>query len=261
MCDHDINGGFDILTWNVNGLDATALDERSEAAAMMVIMGHTLEAVTEGAPPWQAPDVIMLQEVVARSYHAHFKQHLKAAGYSLLPNRPPERGYFELIALRPHLIAVDVHYEPLDRSQFGRWLMRVDLDGPMGPLRVVTAHFDSGAGASEIRAKQLAHVDYEMDVPHGRAVFGGDANLRKHEWLDRSHRLRLRDGWELAGQPPESRMTWFGDGDRRARFDRVFVSDGLTCTALTAIGREPLPALGVRVSDHIALRASLALRA
>ena len=52
-----------LVTWNVAGLDDCRLDERSEA--------QCLEDPLRPEPP----SVIALQELVVRSWHAHWKHH------------------------------------------------------------------------------------------------------------------------------------------------------------------------------------------
>ena len=70
-----------LISWNLNGLDDRNLDVRTEAAMFQILLGAPIEsAVIEGFKP-NVPDIILLQEVVERSYHAHVMPHLKAAGF------------------------------------------------------------------------------------------------------------------------------------------------------------------------------------
>ncbi len=241
---------IDVLTWNLNGLDESLRDERTEVAASLMVLGTTVAGLTLGVQPWVPPDVLLLQEVVARTYHAHLKPHLSAAGYVLIPDAPSaHRNYFEVVAVRAPWTVHAIHAEPLDRSLFGRWLTRVDLAAGDLTARIVTAHFDSGKDASDIRQKQLGHVAYELG-DHG--IFGGDANLRVREWEKRSSRLTMRDAFEVLGEPEDCRVTWYGGEDDayKSRFDRVFVGAGVEPLSMCVVGGERLSGLG-RPADHV----------
>lgn len=243
-----------LLTWNINGLDSSFLDERTEVAVFTAMVGATLDQIAKGARPWAPPDVVCFQEVTAHIFLAHVQPHLRAGGYVVFPEAAPERQTFEVLAVRAPY-AVHRHAEfPLTDSVFGRVLHLVDLTGPLGPVRVATSHFDSGPEAGRTRQAQLQQV---ADALGERGVFGGDANFRKQEWLDLKERMAVDDAWETLGEPASTRFTWFMD-DRKARFDRVWVSAGLRATRMEPVGERRIKAIGARPSDHIGLLVSLA---
>jgi endonuclease/exonuclease/phosphatase family metal-dependent hydrolase len=241
------------VTWNLNGLDASFVDERTEAAVFITVLGATLEAITNGAQPHVAPDVIAFQEVTDRTFNAHIKPHLTAAGYTLYPAEPPQRQCFEVLAVHAPYSMTASSSVPLDHSQFGRMLHQCELEGPSGNVRVLTAHFDSGTQSGPIRLVQLHQVAHLMS-PH--SVFGGDTNMRKDEWLGVKKRITadtgLTDAWEQKGEPKDTRATWF-NGDMKARFDRIWLGSATKVTTLSAIGTTQLPGIGSRPSDHLGL--------
>src|SRR4030095_2342739 len=102
---------LDLLTWNVDGLDERHLDLRSEAACLEILLQTT------------HPHVVCLQEVVARSFHAHFVPHFRHAGFHPFPARPPANAnYFDAIFVREPLVIEDARREPFPTSRLGRAL-------------------------------------------------------------------------------------------------------------------------------------------
>ncbi len=243
-----------LLTWNINGLDPTCLDERTEGAVFTTIAGTTLDRIANGANPWTPPDVVCFQEVTAHTFRAHVQPHLRAVGYTVLPGFAPERQTFEVIAVRAPY-TVGAHTErPLVDSVFGRVLHSVDVAGPLGAIRVATAHFDSGPELGLTRQAQLRQV---VGVIGDRGVFGGDANFRNKEWLDVKADAVVVDAWEAVGGPTATRYTWFMN-TMKARFDRVWVGPELRATSMAPVGDKDIPEIRVRASDHIGLLVTLA---
>ena len=248
-----------LVTWNLEGLNDTAVDERTEAAVFTSIVGARLDQIHAGVKATLPPDVIVFQEVVDRTYKAHLRQHLPAGGYTVLPESAPDRQVFEVIAFRDgyHLRAYE--QQPLVDSVFGRVLHVVDLEAigaPSRTVRILTAHFDSGTEAGDVRVSQLRQVAELM--ASRPSVFAGDANLRKAEWLAVKDELDLVDVWESLGEPSSTRVTWQRD-DFKARFDRVFVTSGMTANSMAALGTTVVPGIGTRISDHIGLLVELSI--
>jgi endonuclease/exonuclease/phosphatase family metal-dependent hydrolase len=235
-----------LVTWNLNGLDDHLLDERTEAAVFEMLLGGDPESVLAGPPP-VPPDVIVLQEVVERTFRAHLAPHLRAAGYAIAPSEPPARGYFEIIAARGGMAAAQSL--PFPRTGQGRRLLRVQL---ASGLTVFTAHLESLAPSRAVRVEQAGRVlDLLRDA--GPAVFAGDTNLREAEW-DGLDTNSVVDAWEQCGSDPATRATW-----SRYRYDRVWLAGGPVARAVTRIGARPLPAYGLPPSDHLGLRVVLDL--
>jgi endonuclease/exonuclease/phosphatase family metal-dependent hydrolase len=246
-----------LVTWNLDGLDDQALDVRTEAAVFTTILGARLDQLHQGTKATPPPDVIVFQEVVARTLLAHLVPHLSAGGYTVLPTEPPDRQTFEVIAYRDPYTLRAYESEPLRDSVYGRVLHVAEFDSPTGIVRVLTAHFDSGTDAGPVRVAQLHQVSEHLGVS---GVFGGDANLRKAEWLSVRDSVPMSDAWETLGEPAATRVTWRRD-DYKARFDRVFVGPGLGAKSMRALGTEPLPLLNVPISDHIGLAVELTVDA
>lgn len=240
-----------ILSWNLNGLEARGTEARVEAALQDILLGARIEAIMAGKAPSAPPDVILLQEVTRTSFHAPLKPHLRKAGFELFPSSPPDRSYFELLAVRAPWTVEGYAAEPLWKTQYGRWLHTLELSGPGGKWRVLTAHMDSGPERETKRIRRAQTTDI-ADRLEGLAVFAGDTNLRD----DEVEGLELRDAWTLAGADPKTRFTWEGQR-RRARFDRAWVSEATRVEEFGLVGRTPVAGLGEPPSDHLGLRLRL----
>lgn len=240
-----------LLTWNLNGLDDDKLDDRTEAAIFLAIAGVTLSQLTAGVPSLPPPDVLVFQEVVQRTFQAHLLPHLQRAGYVIYPSTPPDRQLFEVVAVLAKHAITGTCTMPLHGSVFGRQVHLVDIkradDGRS--ITVLTAHFDSGAEQQNNRLSQARQVMASMGE---RAVFAGDANMRSAEWDVLKVTTMVNDAWETIGEPAALRRTW-RSASRGARFDRVWVGNGLIAHSMHAVGIDAVPGLGVPPSDHIGL--------
>jgi endonuclease/exonuclease/phosphatase family metal-dependent hydrolase len=245
-----------LLTWNLNGLTSDFLDERTEAAVFLAATGQTLSQLSrsKGKSAHAAPDVMLFQEVVDKTFHAHLKPHLEHGGYHLFPSEPPGRAQFEVVAVRSPAVIATAETMPLERSLYGRMLTVVTITGiagaaPGDPVKVLTSHFDSGTSEKKVRLAELHQVNEVMDE---RTVFGGDTNLRAAEWTEVREKVGFEDVWEALGKPDDSKATWHAE-ERSARFDRIWVGAQLTPTKLTLVGDKPIGGYGVMPSDHIGL--------
>ena len=237
-----------LVSWNLNGLEDRYLDERTEAAMFQLLLGAPIEeAVEEGFKP-NSPDIILLQEVVERSYHAHILPHLKAAGFSLFPSEIPERSYFEVMAIRGDKI--EAKYEPFEYSEQGRGLTTILCDG----FNVMTAHMESMKPGKHMRVEQAKYI---LDTMQERpCIFAGDTNLRKVEWEKLDHG-EVRDAWTEIGSPETHRMTWHYE-QYKSRFDRAWLHK-LNLKHFETFGKDNLPAINTRSSDHLGLRVEFGL--
>jgi len=228
------------VTWNLCGLEERALDQRSEAAVMHLLLRS------------DPPDVVLLQEVVRRSLVAHLRPHFAAAGYTLAPAEPvSDSEYFCAIAVAPRLRPTSAWRRPFPGSRMGRALLGLQVDWGGRDLLVCTAHLESLASGRRQRRAQVEVVADALADHDGPAVFGGDTNLRG----DVSALLAPRevvDAFEVLGEPGP-RATWWpldaaGPRGRPLRFDRWWLGPGLRAIDLQ-VGR-PRPVAGTRISDH-----------
>jgi endonuclease/exonuclease/phosphatase family metal-dependent hydrolase len=239
-----------LVTWNLNGLEEAHLDDRTEAAVFTMILGARLDQLHAGTTPTAPPDVIVLQEVTARMFSASIARHLPAGGYSVIPVEAPDREVFEVIAFRSSMQLTDYNIVPLAASNYSRVLHTLDVSVEAGvPLRILTAHFDSGTDAAKVRTAQLKQVAAVI-TDHG--VFAGDANLRKAEWDTIKDHVHMSDAWEALGRPADTRVTWVRD-EYKARFDRVFFGAAVAPISMSGLGKDPLPGTGAAISDHFGL--------
>ncbi len=245
-----------ITTWNLNGLDDARLDERSEAACLRLLLRP------------DPPDVVLLQEVVRRSWHAHLKHHFAAAGFRAVPPDPTTslHEYFVLAFVSGSLTIHGATFEPFGNSSMGRGLLGVEVSKGEGarPVWVATAHLESGREASDVRVAQLSHALRRLLERDGPGVFAGDLNLRVAEEKRVPELALVTDAFAAAGSPAADRVTWPsvpkawqrrpGSG---ARFDRVYLR-ALRLERFARIGAEPGPGLDEPPSDHVGVEVDVA---
>lgn len=234
-----------LVSWNLNGLEEKHQDERTEAAMFQILLGAPIEqAIQEGFKP-NTPDIIVLQEVVHRTYYAHIKQHLKAAGFHISPKKPTERSYFEVIATR--LPIKKYSYQKFSWTEQGRGLSIMLLESG---LTIMTAHFESQKPGTLMRIDQAKEV-LELMSEHSPCIFAGDTNLRTKEWEDIEHG-EVIDSWETTGSPKKYKTTWKSD-TYKARYDRAWLH-GLTVNKFETFGDNKIKGINERSSDHYAIR-------
>ncbi|MEZ4237216.1 MAG: endonuclease/exonuclease/phosphatase family protein [Myxococcota bacterium] len=206
-----------LVSWNVNGLDDHRLDERTEAACLALLLPASLTA------PQPPPDAILLQELVVRSWHAHWKHHLHHAGYAVFPPDPPastDSEYFCALAIRGDHPVTAHGVEPFPNSDMGRALVWARAGG----WWIATSHLESGAAASDVRRAQLATVAARLLAEPGPAIFAGDTNLRRDEAEGVPGADQLVDAWVAAGPPTREdarHLELPGSRTPGARFDRA----------------------------------------
>jgi len=234
-----------LITWNLNGLEDKYLDERTEAAMFQLLLGAPLEkALQEGFKP-NTPDIVLLQEVVERSYHAHIKTHFEAAGFKLFPQEPSERSYFEVIATR--LPVVDFSYESFEYSEQGRGLSTLKLDN----LIIMTAHMESMKPGSSMRLEQAKQILTTMNKSNTPTIFAGDTNLRKAEWQSLNPG-KVKDAWETTGSEKKHEVTWQRSANK-ARYDRLWTKQ-IKVNKFEVFGGNKIPSIKEPSSDHRAIR-------
>lgn len=236
-----------LVSWNLNGLEDGHLDERTEAAMFQILLGAPIEkAMVAGFKP-NMPDIIVLQEVVERSFHAHIKKHLKMAGFHLFPDAPTERSYFEIIASREAF--EETQYQKFSWTNQGRGLSIGKLESG---LTIMTAHMESQKPGSLMRIDQAKEILTIMPE-HSPCIFAGDTNLREEEWSS-IEKGEVTDAWEVTGSPKAHKVTW-QNKVYKARYDRVW-TQGLTIDSFKTFGSNRIKTIKESSSDHKALRVS-----
>jgi len=234
-----------LVSWNLNGLEDKHIDERTEAAMFQLLLGAPIEkAMAENFKP-NTPDIIVLQEVVERTFHAHIKPHLKAAGFHIYPDAPTERSYFEVIACRQPFKRKS--YQTFAWSDQGRGLSTVQLEDG---LTIMTAHLESQKPGTLMRIDQAKEI-LALMPQHSPCIFAGDTNLRKEEWLNLEHGDVI-DVWETVGSPKNHKVTWKNEA-YKARYDRAWTQD-LKIENFETFGNNKVAAINESSSDHSAMR-------
>ena len=240
-----------LISWNLNGLEDAYLDERTEAAMFQMLLGAPIEkAMMEGFKP-NSPDIIVLQEVVERTFHAHIKPHLTAAGFHIYAGSSAERSYFEIIASR--FPFKSKHYQKFSWSDQGRGLSMVQLENN---LSILTAHMESQKPGSSMRIDQAAEI-LDLMPKNSPCIFAGDTNLRKAEWqaLETGD---IIDAWEAQNSPKKYKVTW-RNKSYKARYDRAWLHN-LTPVNFEIFGENKIMGVNQASSDHSALRVEFKLK-
>jgi endonuclease/exonuclease/phosphatase family metal-dependent hydrolase len=244
---------LELVTWNTDGLDSRGLDPRAEALCLEVLFRP------------RHPDVVCLQEVVPRTFLAHFGPHFGHAGYRPFPAKPPESvNYYDLVLVKAPLELVGGTREPFQTSQMGRALTSVIARSGTEELAVMTSHLESLREGSVERRLQVAEVARRLAHSERPILYAGDTNLRDSE-LEALPDTPL-DAWLLAGSPAATRYTWdakvnpnirsrggTGSGPRSMRFDRVFLGGpvGWHVRSFTLLGKTAVEGTeGLWPSDH-----------
>jgi endonuclease/exonuclease/phosphatase family metal-dependent hydrolase len=239
---------MNLVTWNLNGLEDENLDMRTEAAMFQILLGAPIEKAMQADFKPSTPDIVVLQEVVSRTFHAHLKPHFQAAGFTLFPQAPSERSYFEVIAVRQPIL--ESNYEKFSYTAQGRGLSTLTIDG----LTILTAHLESQKPGASMRIDQAKEILEIMNNHQGAIIFAGDTNLRKSEWeiLSQEDTKDVADAWITAGSIKKHKITWRMD-KYKARYDRIWHS-GITIKSFETIGKEKVTTLNQSPSDHLGIR-------
>ncbi len=243
---------MNLVTWNLNGLEDEHLDMRTEAAMFHLLLGAPIEkAVIPDFKP-NMPDIVLLQEVVERTFHAHLVPHLTAAGFTLFPDAPTERSYFEVIATRHPVI--ETHYEKFSYSDQGRGLSTLSIEG----LTIMTAHLESQKPGASMRVDQAKQILDIMNNHQDAIIFAGDTNLRKSEWQNLEPEVvkSVKDAWETTGSAKKHKRTWQMN-QYKARYDRVWqqvLGNENSIKSFTTFGKEKVAGINERSSDHLGLQ-------
>ncbi|XP_075682678.1 tyrosyl-DNA phosphodiesterase 2 [Rhinoderma darwinii] len=240
-------GHITFLTWNVDGIDQSNLQERARGVCSYVAL--------------YSPDIIFLQEVIP-PYYEYLKK--RAVSYTIITGN--EDGYFTAIMLkktRVRLISKEIVTFPSTVMMRNLLIANVNICGHN--ICLMTSHLESTKEHSNERLKQLDIVLKKIqEVPPSTTVlFAGDTNLRDKE-VEKIGGLpsNILDIWEFLGKPEHCRYTWDTKMNNnlkisytsRLRFDRIFYRaavDGsqVVPQSLDLVGTEKLDC-GRFPSDH-----------
>ncbi len=236
---------MNLVSWNLNGLEDENLDMRTEAAMFNILLGAPIEKAMQPNFKPNTPDIVVLQEVVSRTFHAHLKPHFQAAGFTLFPQAPGERSYFETIAVRHPILKSS--YETFEYTQQGRGLSTLSIEG----LTLLTAHLESEKAGASMRLDQAKNILQIMNNHKGAIIFAGDTNLRESEW-ESLEANNVKDAWETTGSNKKYKTTW-QKHPYKARYDRVW-HQGITIKQFETIGQEKVALIEQTPSDHFGIR-------
>ncbi|XP_051872292.1 tyrosyl-DNA phosphodiesterase 2-like isoform X1 [Pristis pectinata] len=204
-----------LLTWNIDGLDASNLPERARGVFSCLALYN--------------PDIVFLQEVI-EPYYNYLKK--RAVSYTLIPAN--NDGYYTTIMLkksRVKLLKQEIIAFPTTTMMRNLLIVQANIAG--NELCLMTSHLESTKEHSRERIKQLGTVLKKMrEVPDcATVIFGGDTNLRDKEVKSFGGLpANISDVWEFLNKPEHCRYTWDTTTNNnlkasyacRLRFDRVF---------------------------------------
>lgn len=243
-----------IVTWNTlwDRYDADRIAtarRRPLLVQALAALDADIIALQEVEPPLVS--ALLAEAWVRDAYHVSDGPGAKdvdAFGLLLLSRRP----ILEL-ALRP--------FAPHKAA------LAVVVDGPHGPLVVVTVHLtsDHTEGASKRREAELGALSGE--APPLDTLWVGDFNDGSNELAER---LGMTDAWSAIHGPTDSTPTFdptqnplarvSSKTGRASRLDRVFCRGELAATEASLVGDAPATADGLFVSDHAGLVVTLGER-
>ncbi|CAH2284493.1 tyrosyl-DNA phosphodiesterase 2 [Pelobates cultripes] len=240
-------GHFSFLTWNIDGLDESNLQERARSVCSYLAL--------------YSPDIVLLQEVIP-PYYAYLKK--RAVSYTIIAGN--DEGYFTAIMLknsRVKLISQEIVPYPNTTMMRNLLIANVNLSG--NHICLMTSHLESTKDHSKERLAQLHVLLKKMqEAPlSATVIYGGDTNLRDSE-VQKIGGLpsNILDVWEFLGKPEHCRYTWDTKVNNnlrapytcRLRFDRILYrasGDGsqVIPNSLDLVGVEKLDC-GRYPSDH-----------
>lgn len=236
-----------VTTWNLQGR------ARPDLAAVADVLGEL------GA------DVILLQEVQRRQARQlagrlgwtgvawrfkHWPVVLPAEGLAVLTRHRADAARARALARRWTWW-----------SSHRRIAVAADLDGPLGPLRVVSTHLGAGVGDAE-RSRQAALV-VDLAGTGLPSVIGGDLNADpRSAVLDRLGVAGHREAWTACRADAGAPTNWAPgprDGAPTQRLDYLFVDPDLEILDVTVprFGEPGFDRFGP-ISDHLPVTATLA---
>uniref|UniRef100_A0A8C5LAH6 Tyrosyl-DNA phosphodiesterase 2 n=1 Tax=Jaculus jaculus TaxID=51337 RepID=A0A8C5LAH6_JACJA len=241
-----VDGGlFNFITWNIDGLDASNLQERAQAVCTC-LAGYS-------------PDVVFLQEVIPL-YCVYLKK--RASNYRIITGN--EEGYFTAILLKKERVKfISKEIIPFPSTKMMRNLLRVHVTISGNEFYLMTSHLESTIEHAAERMNQLKIVFQKMqEAPESTTVvFAGDTNLRDQE-VTKCGGLpsNIFDAWEFLGKPKHCQYTWdtrmntnLGiPAARKHRFDRIYFraeQGRLIPQSLDLVGMDKLEC-GKFPSDH-----------
>jgi len=235
-----------IHTWNLNGLEDDHLDLRMEAACLAMLLRDPM------------PHVVLLQEVVRRSFYAHLRPHLIHAGFTIVPEQlSSDSDYFCVLASR--LPVREAWRRPFEGTMMGRALLGARLAlSDDSELLVMTSHLESTRWGEGERRRQFAEVCQILKDEPGPAVFAGDTNLRIADVEATPAATSVEDAWMVCGSPKAAVHTWSprGKSHPRIRYDRAYYNlhPGWRATAIRTFGAAAVAGTGgLSPSDHLAV--------
>lgn len=245
--------GFQVVSWNIDGLDETGTQDflaRTAAVASEILAAR--------------PAVVFLQEVIDPGIKM---LRLALDGrYTFVVPDPKIYPYYVVILVSVTQLVRVKRSQTLNfrGSQMGRQLLVVEAELHGGKTAAfLTSHLESTKDQGTERKAQFLQA---CEVLNGRkedlVVFAGDLNLRDVEVKAVLPKFpHIRDVWEHLGSNKTHQYTWdcktnnnCGLTGPRCRFDRMyFKSTAMAPSAFGLLGTQRLPH-GRFPSDHYALR-------
>ena len=247
-----------LLTWNIDGLDASGdLEKRTVAVCRLISV--------------RKPHVVFLQEVILQTLD--FIRKDLGSDYSIHIPSYRTFGYFTAILVSKKTPKVRLDGEPMTfdfpDSTMGRQLLQLFIKVCDVPIALYTSHMETLKDSSKQRIKQLKQalkfIEEQNTLFHRPCIFGGDLNLRDREVTEAGLPPTVGDVWEVCGKSEVHRYTWDITRNNnlvcgkysykpRLRFDRLYLSpiDGkhVRASSFELVGKERVVSCNRFPSDH-----------
>jgi hypothetical protein len=254
-----------VVSWNAGGIDKENTVERAKEICSLLLEND--------------PDVVLLQEVVADTFHI-FRETLGAAGYQMAPEITETATYYFTLAFmkKGSFTNIEGARIPWASSGMGRDLLLITAFTQENKRRVMflTSQFESLDTFAAERALQFALTLQLMAGFDGFACFAGDTNLLDSEVAAETRVCKVTDAWEDCGGDATHEYTWDLQLNKnkqideepeqpRQRFDRMYFvsnshsivsapSESASASAFELVGRERMPEPVNRFpSDHFGI--------
>lgn len=259
---------FKILSWNIDGLDATSIEARTIGVVNKVKK--------------EEPDVVLLQEVVELTEDI-LRDNLSDK-YEFFSGKLYTEYYTMILVSKKTCTASSNQLIDFENSVMGRNLLKVKFTyKKLVDVCVMTSHLESTADFSKQRIEQLRKCFKEIESQNENSLvfFGGDLNLRDKDleaigglpkgindvWLATGKRKECEYTWDMSRN---TNLRWAAKYKPRCRFDRLFyrpkiskqqsqVVNDQECTLMPVYfeleGLEKLKSCGKFCSDHWAIQA------
>lgn len=197
-------------------------------------------------------DVVCLQEVRYDILPILLSTLSKVYTPAIKQLQPQGRPYGEIIFTGKNVSQIAFECIPFNEGKQGRAVQHLKVEKDSTEFNIYTFHLES-MNCQKIRRGQMEQL-WDIVKNTENAVMCGDTNLTAKETTHKDYYIPtwISDAWEETGQTIGEHTYYSGrfwDGDRRQRYDRVWITKDLYTTAFGILGEKQFEK-DVWISDH-----------